>query len=70
MNNITAPTTGTLTSAVEKVLSHPTNTTTAICIVVGLGLGALLISKAMDNGYTVQFDVKEGKFKFDKAAVC
>ena len=69
MNNIAATTTETLTTTVERVLSHPINTTTAICVIVGLGLTALIISKAMDNDYTVQFDAKEGKLNFDKAVI-
>ena len=67
MNNIATTTAETLTTTAERVLSHPTNTTTAICVIVGLGLSALLISKAIDNGYNVQFDAKEGKLNFDKA---
>lgn len=57
-------------TAGERALSHSMNTTTVICVIVGLGLTALLVSKAIDNGYTILVDVKEGKLKLDKKVAC
>lgn len=64
MNDLATPTATIVANTIEDALSHPT---TAICVMVGLGLCALLISKAMDNGYNTEVDLLEGKLKFAKA---
>ena len=65
MNEITTATASTLTTSIEKLLKHPTNPTTAVCIIVGLGLASVILFKAMDNGYTV--NLEPGKIKFEPA---
>lgn len=54
------------TNALEQALGHKANTTTAIVVCFGVTIVALLVSKAMDNGYDAVIDSSGKVIKFTK----